>query len=78
MSDRVLSQRDVVAQFADAMRAAGLIIGPSDIVTDSPKFQRCKSEKDRGARKNGYYKLWLDGRPAGVAAAQACGLHVVG
>lgn len=62
----ILSHNDVIAQFCDAMRAAGLIVNASDIVTDSPKFQRCKSEKDRGARKNGYYKLWLDGRPAGV------------
>src|ERR1700750_495203 len=61
-----LSHNDVIAKFADAMRDAGLIIDASDIVTDSPKFQRCKSAKDKGARKNGYYKLWMDGRPAGV------------
>jgi putative DNA primase/helicase len=66
MSESMISQRDVVAQFADAMRAAGLIVNASDIVTDSQKFQRCKSEKDKGSRKNGYYKLWMDGRPAGV------------
>lgn len=62
----MLSHNDVIAQFCDAMRDAGLIVNASDIVTDSPKFQRCKSDKDRGARKNGYYKLWMDGRPAGV------------
>ena len=62
----MLSEPEIIAQFCDAMRAAGLFVNTSDIVTDSPKFQRCKSEKDRGARKNGYYKLWMDGRPAGV------------
>jgi phage/plasmid primase-like uncharacterized protein len=70
---RQLSHNDVVAQFCDAMRATGLIVNASDIVTDSSKFQRCKSEKDRGSRRNGFYKLWLDGRPAGVFGNWATG-----
>ena len=63
---RTISHNDVVAQFCDAMRAAGLIVNASDIVPNSSNFQRCKTDKSKGSRKNGWYKLHLDDHPKGV------------
>lgn len=43
-----------------------MIIDPSDIIPNSPKFQRFKTDKDKGSRKNGYLKLFMDENPAAV------------
>jgi len=61
---RMISHDDVIAQFRDAMRAAGLLVETGDIIPDG-KIQRCKTEKCRGGRKNGFYRLFTDGTPAG-------------
>jgi putative DNA primase/helicase len=72
---RQLSTNDVVAQFCDEMRAHGLIVNVSEVIPNHHKPQRCKTDKDRGGRKNGYFRLYMDGTPAGFFGSWTGGYH---
>ena len=55
---------DAINGFRDAMRAAGET--PPDVIEADGQLHRFHQEGDKAGSRNGYYVLYLDGRPAGM------------
>jgi len=72
-NQRFQSLGDIVAQFIDAMHAAGLRTDAA-IVPDG-ELHRFRVEGDKSGSKNGYYTLHLDGVPSGAFGSWKAGIN---
>ena len=64
---------DAINGFRDAMRAAGET--PPDVIEADGQLHRFHQEGDKSGSRNGYYVLYLDGRPAGMFGNWKTGLR---
>lgn len=72
MSDRILSEAEIIGQFADAARAAGVLINAGEVKPNHADFQRWKTDGGK-ADKNGYSRLFVDEFTAGFFGDWATG-----
>lgn len=61
----MLHETEVIAQFVDAMASNGIHVQPSDIIADG-LFHRVHVAGDKKGSRNAWYKLVIDGHPAGM------------
>jgi len=64
-NQRFQSLGDIVAQFVDAMHAAGVAPADPGVIIADGALHRFRVEGDKSGSKNGYYTLHLDGAAAG-------------